>query len=354
MRSSLFSSVTKFLITDYAISLRRCSSCRPVVAAPQEASTSMDDYEDRAKRFFVFEQVEPDVFRTSNLGTLRQGSAKAAYGGLIFAQALASAENTVEEKLKPHAMHSFFILNVDTSLPVQYHVRRVRDGRSFCTRTVEAVQEGKIAFILQVSFHVLEPDSAVHQDVMPVVPSWKELKCMSDVIPWLKTEIAEGRIKVKPAVERRIKYYESRANQKNGDLFQIRPTSIDRHIGLGEQSSSRTFYSWFRSVGDLGDCEKLHRYLVAYNTDATMAGSAFRPHYGNDFDPSMIFSLDHNVWMHQHIMRADQWMLFENTSTVAGRGRAFITGKLWSEDGTLILSCAQEIVLRSRGTVSRI
>ncbi|KIH53140.1 Acyl-CoA thioesterase [Ancylostoma duodenale] len=168
----------------------------------------MDDYEDRAKRFFVFEQVEPDVFRTSNLGTLRQGSAKAAYGGLIFAQALAAAENTVEEKLKPHAMHSFFILNVDTSLPVQYHVRRVRDGRSFCTRTVEAVQEGKIAFILQVSFHVfgvtltagsvaiysvqLEPDSAVHQDVMPVVPSWKELKCMSDVIPWLKTEIAEG------------------------------------------------------------------------------------------------------------------------------------------------------------------
>ncbi|KIH53141.1 hypothetical protein ANCDUO_16741 [Ancylostoma duodenale] len=138
---------------------------------------------------------------------------------------------------------------------------------------------------------------------MPVVPSWKELKCMSDVIPWLKTEIAEGRIKVKPAVERRIKYYESRANQKNGDLFQP-------HL--------------------------------------------FFPHFSNDFDPSMIFSLDHNVWMHQHIMRADQWMLFENTSTVAGRGRAFITGKLWSEDGTLILSCAQEIVLRSRGTVSRI
>ncbi|KHJ89754.1 hypothetical protein OESDEN_10412 [Oesophagostomum dentatum] len=74
----------------------------------------------------------------------------------------------------------------------------------------------------------------------------------------------------------------------------------------------------------------------------------------NDFEPSMIFSLDHNVWMHQHEMRADQWMLFENTSTVAGRGRAFTTGKLWSEDGTLILSCTQEIVLRSRGTVSRI
>ncbi|KHJ88004.1 hypothetical protein OESDEN_12207 [Oesophagostomum dentatum] len=88
-----------------------------------------------------------------------------------------------------------------------------------------------------------------------------------------------------------------------------------------------------KTIGDLGDCEKLHRYLVAYNTDATMAGSAFRSHYANDFEPSMIFSLDHNVWMHQHEMRADQWMLFENTSTVAGRGRAFTTGKLWSEDG---------------------
>ncbi|EYC41685.1 hypothetical protein Y032_0559g3443 [Ancylostoma ceylanicum] len=355
MRSSLLSSVAKFVITDYAAtSLRHCSSCRRVVAALQQASTSMENYEDRVKRFFALEQVEPDVFRTSNLGTLQQSSDKAAYGGLIFAQALAAAENTVEDKLKPHAMHSFFILNVDTSIPVQYHVRRVRDGRSFCTRTVEAVQEGKIVFILQVSFHVLEPDSAVHQDVMPVVPSWEKLECLSDVIPWLKTEIAAGRIKVKPALEHRLKHYETRASQKNGDLFQIRLTSIDRHIGLGEQSTSRTFYSWVRSVGDLGDCEKLHRYLVAYTTDGPMGGSAFRPHYGNGFDPSMIFSLDHNVWMHKHLIRADQWMLFENTSTVAGKGRAFVTGKLWSEDGVLLLSCAQEIVLRSRGTVSKI
>ncbi|KAK6732610.1 hypothetical protein RB195_016772 [Necator americanus] len=354
MRPSLFRIVSKGLTTDYAISLRRLCTSKSEAIPRQQASTSMENFEERAKKFFIFEQIEPDVFRTSNLSTIRQGSTKAAYGGLIFAQALATAESTVQEKFKPHAMHSFFILNVDTSIPVQYHVRRVRDGRSFCTRTVEAVQEGRIAFTLQVSFHVIEPDAAVHQDTMPVVPSWKESKCMSDTIPWLKEEIAAGRLKVNPAVHRRIHFYESRANQKNGDLFQLRPTDIDRHIGIGKRSTSRTFYTWFRSVGDLGDCEKLHRYLVAYNTDVTMAGSAFRPHYHNDFDPSMIFSLDHNVWMHQHMMRADQWLLFENTSTVAGRGRAFTTGKLWSEDGTLILSCAQEILLRSRGIVSRI
>ncbi|VDP05954.1 unnamed protein product [Heligmosomoides polygyrus] len=193
--------------------------------------------------------------------TFRHGSSRAAYGGLIFAQALAAAENTVDEKLKPHAMHSFFILNVDISLPIEYHVRRVRDGRSFCTRTVEAVQQGKIAFTMQVSFNVVEPDAAVHQDPMPTVPSWKELKSIKDLLPWLKTEIAEG----------------------------LRRT---------------VFLVCFR-------------YLVAYNTDATMAGSAFRPHFVNDFRPSMLFSLDHSVWMHQHEMRADQWMLVENTSTVA-------------------------------------
>ncbi|PIO52410.1 hypothetical protein TELCIR_26284, partial [Teladorsagia circumcincta] len=108
---------------------------------------------------------------------------------------------------------------VDTSLPVQYHVRRVRDGRSFCTRTVEAIQEGKIVFTLQVSFHVLEPDAAVHQDTMPDVPSWKELKSMTDLVPWLMTEITEGRIQVAPVVEKRLKSYDNRANQ-DGELFE--------------------------------------------------------------------------------------------------------------------------------------
>ncbi|KHJ92302.1 hypothetical protein OESDEN_07814 [Oesophagostomum dentatum] len=110
MPPSLFRNVIRLFSTDYGVSLRRCSSYK-AAAAIQEASTSMENFEERAKKFFVFEQVEPDVFRTSHLTTLRQGSAKAAYGGLIFAQALAAAESTVDEKFKPHAMHSFFILN---------------------------------------------------------------------------------------------------------------------------------------------------------------------------------------------------------------------------------------------------
>ncbi|KAE9420337.1 hypothetical protein Angca_004932, partial [Angiostrongylus cantonensis] len=306
------------------------------------------DFEDYAKRFFVFEQVEQDVFRTSTLTTLHQGSSEAAYGGLIFAQALAAAENTVEEKYKPHAMHSFFLLNVNTSLPVHYHVRRVRDGRSYCTRTVETVQEGKIVFILQVSFNIVEPDSVVHQDMMPNITSWNELKSMGENIRNLRAEITEGRIRLKPSAERHMRAYEDRTNQRNRDLFEIRHHSIDRLMGIGEPSNCRTFYSWMKTWGVLGGCEKLHRYLLAYISDATMAGSASRPHLINDFNPSMVFSLDHNVWMHQHLMRADQWMLFENTSTVAGRGRAFTTGKLWNEDGVLLLSCTQEIVIRGR------
>lgn len=360
MRSSAARHFSRLLLAaDYSTSSPRLfSSSKPTTtsATHLEASASsvMTNFGDQAKRFFSFDQVEPEVFRTSDLITFRQGTSRAAYGGLIFAQALAAAENTVDEKLKPHAMHSFFILNVDISLPIQYHVRRVRDGRSFCTRTVEAVQEGKIAFTMQVSFNVVEPDAAVHQDTMPKVPSWNELMCMEDLVPWLKTEIAEGRLKVQPVVEKRLKFYENQANQNPGYLFEIRPTNIEHHIGIGVPNPSRTFYSWFKTRGNVDDCEKLQRYLVAYNTDATMAGSAFRPHFVNDFRPSMLFSLDHNVWMHQHEMRADQWMLVENTSTVAGRGRAFTTGKVWSEDGRLLLSCTQEVVLRSRGAVSKI
>ncbi|VDP22975.1 unnamed protein product [Heligmosomoides polygyrus] len=150
--------------------------------------------------------------------TFRQGTSRAAYGGLIFAQALAAAENTVDEKLNIN--HAVALL-VDISLPIQYHVRRVRDGRSFCTRTVEAVQEGKIAFTMQVSFNVVEPDAAVHQDTMPKVPSWNELMCMEDLVPWLKTEIAEGLL-----VEKRLKFYENQANQNPGYLFEVSLTTL--------------------------------------------------------------------------------------------------------------------------------
>ncbi|WKX92926.1 hypothetical protein Q1695_010726 [Nippostrongylus brasiliensis] len=307
------------------------------------AASSSLLFEDRAKKFYTFDEVQHDSFRTTHLSPLRHRSSKAAYGGLIFSQALAAAENTVETNMKPHAMHSFFLLNVDTSLPVQYNVRRVRDGRSFSTRTVEAVQEGKTVFIFQVSFHTIEPDSAVHQDDMPDVPSWKDLKSVTDLVPWLKAEVAQGRIKLKRPVERWMNSYDDSSDGKGdanaeerGDLFEIRPCSPEK------------------AKGSLGDCEKLHRYLVVYNTDSTMAGTAYRPHFVNNFEMSMLFTLDHNVWMHQHDVRADQWMLFENTSTVAGKGRAFVTGKLWSEDGVLLLSCTQEVVLRTRGDVSRI
>nr|CDJ82438.1 Acyl-CoA thioesterase domain containing protein [Haemonchus contortus] len=355
MRSPLLRHVSRLLTAADCVSLSPPLNHPKFVHLGSSPSPSMsEDFEHYAKRYFIFEEAEPDVFRTSNLVTFRQGSSKAAYGGLIFAQALAAAENTVDETLKPHAMHSFFILCVDTSVPVQYHVRRVRDGRSFCTRTVEAMQNGKIVFVLQVSFHKLEGDAVVHQDTMPDVPSWRELKSMTDLVPWLMTEITEGRIQVKPVVEKRLKNYDNRASQDR-ELFEIRPTDAERHLGFGEMNHpTRTFYSWFKSKGSLGDCEKLHRYLVAYTTDATMGGSAYRPHLVNDFSPTMLFSLDHNVWMHKHEMRADQWMLFENTSTVAGRGRAFTTGKLWSEDGILLLSCTQEVVLRGNGQVSRL
>ncbi|VDP50193.1 unnamed protein product [Heligmosomoides polygyrus] len=129
----------------------------------------------------------------------------------------------------------------------------------------------------------VEPDAAVHQDDMPDVPSWKELKSIPEHLPLVRRDIAEGRIEARAAAERMLKFYEDRERQSEGDLFEIRPVSIERHIGLGDLDNSRTFHS----------C--------------------------NDFNPSLVFSLDHNVWMHQHEMRADRWMLFENTSSAAGR-----------------------------------
>ncbi|VDM64694.1 unnamed protein product [Angiostrongylus costaricensis] len=328
----------------------------------------MSDFEEYARRFFVFEQ-EQNVFRTSTLTTLQQGSSEAAYGGLIFAQALAAAENTVEEKYKPHAMHSFFLLNGKF-----FNTWGERRGHEFlfdilapnkCFQLILLIVHQVFIYDLEV-----EPDSAVHQDTMPNITSWKKLKTVAEAIRSLRAEIAEGKIKLKSSADRYVRFLESRTTETNEDLFEV---SSLLQILLGHTlwiilwgpmshppagrfirglkhgvflTIVRSCIGWYELLNPAkSKLVSVFRYLVAYNSDATMASSAYRPHIINDFHPSMVFSLDHNVWMHQHLMRADQWMLFENTSTVAGRGRAFTTGKLWNEDGVLLLSCTQEIVI---------
>ncbi|CAI2346204.1 unnamed protein product [Caenorhabditis sp. 36 PRJEB53466] len=307
----------------------------------------VENYEQIAKRFFDFTETNKDSFSPATLTNGRQAHHAAAYGGLIFAQALAAAEKTVEEKFKPHSTHSYFILNVDTKEPISYNVRRARDGRSFITRTVEAVQKGAVCFVLQCSFHVQERDSIVHQSEMPKVPAPEVLMSMRDAVPYMKELVEKGEVTPPPAMLRRLQNYDTQVYSDDQDLFEMRCTNLGNYYGFASDQKPEMCF-WMRARGDLSDDERLHRWLVAYNSDSLLVSTAVSAHYASGFMPSMLFSLDHCVWFHRPEVRADEWLLFECKSRIASGARATIEGRIWRRDGVLIASCQQEAIVRTK------
>uniref|UniRef100_A0A8R1DUX4 Acyl-CoA thioesterase II n=1 Tax=Caenorhabditis japonica TaxID=281687 RepID=A0A8R1DUX4_CAEJA len=314
----------------------------------------VENYEPIAKRFFEFSEAEKDCFSTSILSNGRQANHRAAYGGLIFSQALAAAEKTVETAFKPHSMHSYFIFNVDTKVPISYNVRRTRDGRSFVTRTVEAVQKGAVCFVLQCSFHVEERDSIIHQSIMPKVPAPEVLMSMRDAVPYIKELVEKGEVTPTASMLRRLQKYDTQVYTDNEDLFEMRSTNLGNYYGFASDQKAEVQF-WMRARGDLSDDERLHRWLLAYNTDSLLITTAVSPHYASGFQASMIFSLDHSVWFHRAQVKADDWLLFDCTSHIASGSRAFIEGRIWRRDGVLIASCHQEALVRTKaGEPSRL
>ncbi|KAF1766112.1 hypothetical protein GCK72_006068 [Caenorhabditis remanei] len=307
----------------------------------------VENYQNIANRFFDFTEVDKDSFSPATLSNGRQAHHGAAYGGLIFSQAMAAAEKTVEEKFKPHSTHSYFILNVDTKEPISYNVRRIRDGRSFITRTVEAVQKEKVCFVLQCSFHVEEKSSIIHQSEMPKVPCPEVLMSMRDAVPYMKSLVEKGEVTPPPAMLQRLQSYDSKVYSDDLDLFEMRCTNLGNYYGFASDQKPELHF-WMRARGDLPNDERLHRWLIAYNSDSLLVSTAVSPHYTNGFMPSMLFSLDHCVWFHKSEVKADEWLLFECKSRIASGSRATIEGRIWRRDGVLIASCQQEALVRSK------
>ncbi|CCD64830.1 Acyl-coenzyme A thioesterase 8 [Caenorhabditis elegans] len=307
----------------------------------------VNNFQEIAHKFFDFTELKKDSFSPSTLSNGRQAHHGAAYGGLIFSQALAAAEKTVDEQFKPHSMHSYFILNVDTKEPISYNVRRIRDGRSFITRTVEAVQKDKVCFVLQCSFHVEEKSSIIHQSEMPKVPEPEVLMSMRDAVPYMKELVEKGEVTPPPAMLARLQSYDSKVYSDDQDLFEMRCTNLGNYYGFASDKKPELYF-WMRARGDLSNDERFHRWLIAYNSDSLLVSTAVSPHYTTGFCSSMLFSLDHCVWFHRSEVKADEWLLFECKSRIASGSRATIEGRIWRRDGVLIASCQQEALVRSK------
>lgn len=271
------------------------------------------------------ESIEENLFR----GRSQDLGFRQLYGGQVLGQSLSAASQTVEEARHVHSLHGYFLRPGDASMPVVYSVDRVRDGGSFSTRRVTAIQKGKTIFTCSASFQYDE-EGFEHQSQMPKVvgpenlPSEVELaKRMADLLP---EAIRDKMLCAKP-IEMRPVTAEDPFNPKPGEPVK---------------------YVWFRADGNLPDVPALHKYMLAYASDFGLLTTSLLPHGKSVWHKDMqIASLDHALWFHGNL-RADQWLLYAMDSPWAGNARGFARGNIYNQAGQLVASSCQEGLIRHR------
>jgi acyl-CoA thioesterase-2 len=236
---------------------------------------------------------------------------------------------TVENRM-PHSLHCYFILPGDPQIPIVYEVERLRDGKSYSTRRVTAIQHGHAIFSMMVSFHAEEEDSFNHQDPMPDVPPPDKLTA---------EELSKHPIIEKmPDFIRR--YYES------DRPIELRPVEFQRYAG--EKIPEGRINFWIRTAAKLPDDPALHMCALAYASDFSLLDSIMARYGRTLFDgQAMAASLDHAMWFHRPF-RADEWLLYSQDSPSAQNGRGLARGLIFKPDGTLVATVAQEGSVRER------
>src|SRR5258705_8940167 len=269
------------------------------------------------------EQLEHNLFR----GQSPQEGWQRVYGGQVLGQALVAAVRTVEEVRPAHSMHAYFLLGGDPSHPIIYEVERIRDGGSFTTRRVKAVQHGRPIFTISVSFHKAE-EGFEHSAPMPHVPGPEELP----------NEQEMRRLMVANLPANMRSYWERERP------IEMRPVDIERY--LKREKAAPVQYVWMRANGRLPDDFKLHQCVLAYASDFTLLDTALIPHGKQLFDRDIqLASLDHALWLHRPF-RADEWLLYAQDSPSAHGARAFCRGIVYTQGGLLVASVAQEGLVR--------
>jgi acyl-CoA thioesterase-2 len=255
------------------------------------------------------EQLEKNLFR----GTSSDLGAPAVFGGQVLGQALMAAARTVDNGHAAHSLHGYFLRPGDKAAPIVYDVDRIRDGGSFTTRRVVAIQHGEAIFHMSASFHRRE-SGVEHQRAMVPVPAPESLP-------------EQQRLALALPIEFRF---------------------ADGRPPLGEGRWAPSGQTWLRTVDALPDDPLLHQAMLAYASDYSLLGVAMQPH-GLDFRKPGVqgVSLDHAMWFHRDF-RCDDWLLYEADSPSAYGARGFCRGSLYSRDGRLVASVAQEGLVRVR------
>ncbi len=279
----------------------------------------MSDALDFLVKLLDIEPIEVNIFRGVSPDEHRQR----VFGGQVAAQSLMAAGRTVERG-RVHSLHAYFLRPGDPTVPILYEVDRIRDGRSFTTRRVVAIQHGQAIFNMAASFHVHEEGALVHQVPMPEVPPPDSLPTLHDRLEPYRDQLA--------------------------DWF-ARPHPIDqRHVGelpwMAHEPGDPVQRVWIRADGTLPDDPLLHSCVAAYASDMSLFDTMLAPHEVRWDDAEFMgASLDHCMWFHRPF-RADDWLLYDMDSPSAYGARGLARGFLFTSRGELVVSMVQEGLMR--------
>jgi acyl-CoA thioesterase-2 len=270
------------------------------------------------------ETLEVNLFRG---GQPDGSSLKRVFGGQVAAQAVTAAQLTVPDDRHIHSLHAYFLLGGDPSIPIVYDVENVRDGGSFTTRRIAARQHGENIFYMTASFQRAE-DGFDHQDTMPQVPSPDEAMPLLDVIKEVRPQDVESW-------------------KREWSSFDLRYIGDDRPADDPTRALVPAVQRlWFRANGTLPASRIVHTAAFTYISDFSLLAVALIPHGELISSPRVQpASLDHTIWFHRPI-QADQWLLYDQTSPSASGARGLSTARVFSEDGTLVATVAQEGLIR--------
>jgi len=271
------------------------------------------------------EQLELNLFRgqSTDLG------GRSVFGGQVIGQALVAAARTIEGRI-PHSLHAYFLLPGDMAAPIVYEVDRIRDGKSFSARRVQAIQHGRPILSGIASFQVPET-GLTHQAPMPEVPPPESLASLAELREKWITEAGDVPERVRESMARAI-------------AIDFRPVNPLNPLGTATGEPRQAY--WFRTVDRIPDDPMLHRCLLAYASDFQFIGTALRPHGRSWHQPTMVVaSIDHALWFHREA-RVDEWLLYAMDSPSAQAARGFARGLIYDRGGRLIASVAQEGLMR--------
>ena len=280
----------------------------------------MKDLVQKLVDHITLEKIDINIFR----GNSQAVSSTRVFGGQVLAQALHAVSNTVEPNRTIHSMHAYFILPGNTADKITYIVDRVRDGGSFTTRRVRAIQYGKDIFVMAASFQKEQP-GLDHQIDMPNIPFPDDLVTDQELATKMGDFISDKfkeMIRVRPIEFKPVEM---------PDIFTPIKSSPQQHV-------------WLRAKGKLSDDPRIHQQVLAYTSDYNLLTTAMRPHEVTLKDLQLA-SLDHAMWFHRSF-RADDWLLYALESPSTSNSRGFTRGNVFNQEGQLVATVVQEGLIR--------